>query len=274
MTLEEIRRSILAAVASDDALANSFVLKGGNALELVYKIGQRSSLDLDFSTPQDFDDAREVQARLFRALKERFASAGIEVFDEKFGPRPSNRKPGARWGGYNAEFKLIPTELHRTLAGDWDSMRRRALESGPNHERRFRIEISAFEYCEGKKAVKIDQYTCYAYTVEMVAVEKLRAICQQMPEYAQRLNPAPRARDFYDIWASVVEAPVDFSSGATHELVRHVFKAKEVELWLMSRIHEHREFHRADWPSVVNAVRTRLRRFDFYFEFVLGEVET
>lgn len=271
MDLTEIRTTIIVAVASDDYLQETLVLKGGNALELVHRIGERASLDVDFSLEGDFDSPEDVRERLFRALRDRFDSAGYVLFDEEFGPRPSNRAFGSRWGGYSAAFKLIGKESLRELGGDLDQMRRQAVESGPNHERRFRIEISAFEYCGGKQEADIQHYTCFVYSLDMIVVEKLRAICQQSPKYPQRKNPTPRARDFYDIWASVSQGGVDFSRPELHALVRTIFDAKQVGLSLIGDIHESREFHRRDWPAVVNAVRLPPRQFDFYFEFVLAE---
>lgn len=273
MTVDEIRKIIVTAIASDEQLVGLFVFKGGNALELVHKIGQRASLDMDYSIPADFDDPDEISNRLFRALRDRFDSVGLIVFDQKFGPRPTNRVPGAPWGGYTAEFKLISKELHRKLDGVLDDIRRQALENGPNQQRKFRIEISAFEYCEEKISVDFDDYTCFVYSIEMIAVEKLRAICQQSKGYSRRVHPTPRARDFYDIYAAVVDGNVDFSVSHIHELVGKIFARKEVALTLLDEIHGDREFHRGDWPSVVNAVRVKLRQFDYYFEFVLAEIE-
>ena len=48
--------------------------------------------------------------------------------------------------------------------------------------------------------MELDDYTIYVYSPTMIAIEKLRAICQQMPEYALQRRPSARARDFYDIY--------------------------------------------------------------------------
>jgi predicted nucleotidyltransferase component of viral defense system len=50
MDLEEVRRLTIIALFSDDELYEQIVLKGGNALNLVYGLSSRTSLDLDFST--------------------------------------------------------------------------------------------------------------------------------------------------------------------------------------------------------------------------------
>ena len=118
--LAEIRKLIIVSIASDDMLMERLVLKGGNALELVHHIGGRASLDLDYSMEDDFDDLGDVKERLFRALRERFDSVGMVVFDYKFETRPAtmSSEQGVTWGGYTAEFKLISRERSRALAGN------------------------------------------------------------------------------------------------------------------------------------------------------------
>jgi predicted nucleotidyltransferase component of viral defense system len=222
MELIEIRRTILTGIASDDELVDLLVLKGGNALELVHHIGERASVDLDFSLATDFDDVEDAQERLFRAIGDRFDSLGYLVFDQTFVSRPSERERGTPWGGYNAEFKIISKEVARELGNDRERMQRQAEVSGPNQQRRFKIEISAFEVTDGKIEAEVDDYVCYVYSLEMIVAEKLRAICQQSPEYGRRRHPTPRARDFYDIHSAINEGGVDLAEPRIHDLVRAV----------------------------------------------------
>ena len=44
MHLRDIRTTVIKAIFSDDILMEKLVLKGGNAIDLVYNIGARSSL--------------------------------------------------------------------------------------------------------------------------------------------------------------------------------------------------------------------------------------
>lgn len=272
--LRQIRRALLTAVASDDQLFEQLVFKGGNALELIHKIGERASLDLDFSMEGDTADAADLEVRLRRAVSDRLDSLGFLVFDWKFGPRPNTPREGfARWGGYRAEFKVIEQDLARSLRDDLDALRRRSVELGTEHRRVFQMDISKFEFCRGSATVDVDHYRLQVYTPAMIAAEKLRAICQQMPEYAQRLNPAPRPRDFYDIHAIVASAGVRL--GEEQELVRHMFDAKEVPYRLLGLISRDREraFHGQVWSVVEQAVRGEVRPFDFYFDFVCARSE-
>ncbi|HVV17387.1 MAG TPA: nucleotidyl transferase AbiEii/AbiGii toxin family protein [Polyangia bacterium] len=272
MDLLTIRRIIITAVASDDLLVDLLVLKGGNALEIVHGIGGRSSLDLDYSMEGDFEDPAAIGARLLKALRDRFDVIGVDVFDYRFVPRPSTGTPGQKWGGYSAEFKLILQTEARRLHHDIEAMRRESHLIGDATQKRvFTIEISKFEYCVGKVAATVDAFDCFVYSPAMIAAEKLRAICQQLPSYRLRRNPAPRPRDFYDIHSVVISAEVDLS--ANIGLLIEMFKAKDVALSMMSEVPSQREFHRQAWSAVENAVRVPLKPFDFYFDFVLGEID-
>src|SRR5262245_42070097 len=201
ISLDEVRRRILIAMFSDDELMDALVLKGGNALTLIYKVGQRTSIDMDFSMQTAFADLEDAERRIFSTLRREFAAIGYVVFDEAFTPKPA--QPGANqpewWGGYGVEFKLAERALFDKLSGDIASLRRQAEVLGPLQKRKFTIDISKNEFCEGKLKREVDDYTIYVYSLEMIAMEKLRAICQQMPEYALARTPTPRARDFYDI---------------------------------------------------------------------------
>jgi len=75
MDLSEIRRLVIIAMFSDDILLNQLVLKGGNALNLVYKFGARTSIDVDLSLESDFVDIEDTTERILRSLRNRFAEA-------------------------------------------------------------------------------------------------------------------------------------------------------------------------------------------------------
>jgi hypothetical protein len=276
MNLDDIRRIAIVALFSDDRLMEKLVLKGGNALSLVYGLSQRRSLDLDFSLENDFDDLQDARERLFRALRERFDSTGYVVFDEKLEPKPKidaalDEKPW--WGGYELKFKLIEKKKYGALKDRWQKMQRDALVVGPDQQRTFTVDLSKHEYTAGKVEREFDYYRIYVYSPEMIVLEKLRAICQQMPEYTHKGRGNARARDFYDIHRVITLCGIDIGSAECRSLLGHIFQAKEVPLQLLERIHHYREFHRLDWPNVQTSVSERLEEFDEYFDFVLGQVE-
>jgi predicted nucleotidyltransferase component of viral defense system len=274
MDLTQIRKTVITAIFSDDLLMNEFVLKGGNALNLVYNFGSRSSIDVDLSMEGDFENIEVLKNRLFSVLRRDFAGAGYLLFDERILEKPSSKggEDWEEWGGYQAEFKIIPKEQFRALKGDLEAIRRSAAVVSPLQARVFKIQISKFEYCAPRAKRKLENCSIYVYTPAMIAVEKLRALCQQMPEYHLVRHKRPRARDFYDIYSIVSEGAVNLGTEANLELTRNIFAAKRVPLSLIPRIPTYREFHRQDWGVVQDSVSGELQAFDFYFDFVVHQL--
>lgn len=273
MDFDQVRKVTIVALFSDDELFERLVLKGGNALSLVYRFTSRSSFDLDFSVEGDLAEIPDVQRRIFRVLRDRFDAAGFVLFDEKFETKPKTlaEHQSPMWGGYQVSFKLIDREKFEELGGRIEDIRRQSLVIGSGQRRVFTVDLSKYEYTAPKVAAELDHYTVYVYTPEMLSAEKLRAICQQMPEYPPMRHPgSPRARDFYDIHLLTTAAGVDLSKDT--DLVQHMFAAKDVPLNLLAKVGDYREFHRPDWPSVVASVGQPLEEFDFYFDFVLREI--
>ncbi len=276
--LDWLRRQFVIALALDDDLFELLVLKGGNALNLLHQVGLRASLDIDYSLEDDVDGLDEFGAKLENALKRHLESQGLLVLDWKFSPRPSTPSDGAdpSWGGYEAVFKVIEAELFSELDDDLDKARRQAwgITSSGGAPRSFRFEFSKFEYCAGAKEYTVDGVAVRVYPLAMIAVEKLRSLCQQMKECGQRDNPASRARDFYDIHAVVTEGGVNLTSETNRELLRAVFKAKAVPLSLLGKLDEYREFHRGSWDAVEATIPAdRNRDYDFYVDYVLRIIE-
>lgn len=88
--VNRIKRITLIAMASDDELVETLVLKGGNAIELAYfstasKIS-RTSYDLDYSIENgDFTEPEEeIALRLKSTLERTFMEHGFVVIDFKF----------------------------------------------------------------------------------------------------------------------------------------------------------------------------------------------
>jgi len=172
-----------------------------------------------------------------------------------------------------ASFKVMEKEKHKALKGTKEALRRDSLVIGPGSQRVFTIDLSKYEYVDGKIEMELNDYAIYVYSPAMMAIEKLRAICQQMPEYALQRHPSARARDFYDIHLIVSLTSANLNSQESLELVRHIFAAKEVPLMLLGRIKDQREFHRPDWDSVkISSNNPSLAGFDDYFDSVVGHV--
>ena len=98
LDFQAVRRIAITAPFSDDFLFEKVVLRGGNAISLALGLGDRTSLDLDFSIENDFEDIEDVRRRISEALLRRFGSAGYVVFDFKFEPKPKELREGASPG--------------------------------------------------------------------------------------------------------------------------------------------------------------------------------
>jgi hypothetical protein len=185
----EIRRAVIVALFSDDVLFNHLVLKGGNALNLVHGIGTRTSLDIDFSMDSDFADIDEARERIFRALRDRMESLGLVVFDEQFVAEPSRASIAGndKWGGYQIKFKVMERTKYAAMSGQPSKRQIDAQVIGPAQQRIFKIQISKWEYCEPKQETEVDSFAIYVYPAVLIAIEKLRAVCQQMPVYCSPL---------------------------------------------------------------------------------------
>jgi len=267
--LRKVRIAAIVALASDDFLASILVLKGGQALDLVHEIGSRSSLDIDYSLSKTLYEFAELALKAESALRVRFDDLGYELFDFRLDPRHSE----AEVLGAEINFKLIERTQAQEMGNDLERMRRESLVVSKNQRRKLEIQLSLNELCtEDCETVVLDGIDLKVYRPRLIAIEKLRALCQQLPEYKLRANKTPRARDFYDIVAIQETTDLDFADPETQSLVRRVFAIKHVPLEFIGALKESREFHRPDWQSVIDSVpkSISLEPFDFYFERTLS----
>ena len=278
--VERVKRCALKGMASADALHNVIVLKGGNAIDLVHHRGTRSSIDLDFSIAADFSNLESVIGILEENIAREFRSEmKLRVFDFSMIPKPKELSGDVAdfWGGYLVEFKLSTEEMFEQYEADIEALRRNAIPVTLAGQRKFKIEISKYEFCEPKRLYELDGGVfLYAYTEAMIVAEKLRAVCQQMTEYApivRRSNRpgAPRARDFFDIYGLVSLGLVNPDSQDFHDLLVKTFNVKRVPLAFLKKVGDYREFHRSDFQRVKDSLKRgdAGEDFDFYFDFVL-----
>lgn len=273
----QIKHLAIIALFSDNDLLDMLVLKGGTALEF-FDLEHRLSIDLDFSISGKFkQDLSTIRERIEAGLQDTFRQAGYIVFDVRFRERPKRLSPDLAdfWGGYILEFKVIERERYDQLSDRIDSLRRNATVIGPLNKRTFSIEISKYEYCEYKQENELNGFTIYIYPPPMLVCEKIRAICQQMPEYGKIVRSptrTARARDFYDIYILNERCRIDITSEKNIDLMKKIFASKRVPLSLISKISETREFHRDDFISVKATVgdMVTVNDFDFYFDFVVS----
>jgi len=273
LSLDDVRRRTIVALAADDLLGEMLVLKGGNALRLVHGIGGRASLDLDYSIEGDLDSAEDIRLRIEAALQREFRILAHEVFDVKMRAKPrivpaADERP--TWGGWAVEFKLISRERYQSFPHQPAKLRDYA-ETLYAERKAFQIDISKCEYVEPAAEVRYEGYPLRVYSLAMIVFEKMRAICQQMSGYSYVAHPKPRPRDFVDICAVLDKHQRDVLDA--QGLVASIFAQKEVPLEWLQRIESERAFHASGWNSVSAELGTG-QSFDYYFDRVIQFVET
>ena len=264
-----IRKIALIGIFSNDQLTERLVFKGGSALELVYKLTSRASIDIDFSIEDDFseDEIQEIEATLKEAILSRLKEEGYFLFDFSFTKRPEKIRPGTPpfWGGYNVEFKVVDIKVAESLDYNINKLRQRSLIATPSQGKKFLIEISKHEYCKETTYGDLEGYKISVYTLRAIMFEKLRAICQQMKEYPHMSTPSPRPRDFYDIRKIMEFEKINQNLSAEDvEIVKAIFAKKEVPIELLGSIGEYKGFHGQALESLIATLIPEERKsFDF-----------
>lgn len=276
--LDRIKRAGIVAMVSDDDLMEKLVLKGGNAMDIVHRISSRASIDLDFSMRDDFN-LEDVQPKIENALKSTFDHEGYFAFDVRLSIRPGKlpEELSAFWGGYLVEFKLISKQRAKEARYDFEIMRREAVRLGQGTK--FTIDISRYEYVEDKVECELDGYRVFVYSPEMIVCEKLRAICQQMPQYGEVIQRTSlgnqRARDFVDIEVLVRQCRVDLKTDRAKHIVSEMFAMKRVPIGYLGLVSSTRQFHELGFEGVKAAIKpgVQINSFDYYFDFVVNECD-
>ena len=284
--VNKIKRIALIAIASDDELVETLVLKGGNAIDLAYKPKidtiSRTSYDLDYSIEDgDFcEDEITISKRIEATLTQTFLESDFVIIDYKFSNKPKEIREEVAdfWGGYNVTFKVIDKKLYDKNFDNPSTLTRSSIAVGHKNSTVFELEFSKFEHVGQKKAIEVDGYKIYVYTPEMIVFEKIRAICQQIPAYKEVIasfNPRARARDFYDIHLIMEMHEIDPSTKENLELIQHIFQAKKVPTSFIKQIRNNKNIHVDNWQSVKDTISPyeELLDFDYYFNFVLQKFE-
>ncbi|KAA2221412.1 MULTISPECIES: nucleotidyl transferase AbiEii/AbiGii toxin family protein [Chryseobacterium] len=271
MDINKIKMLTLRALMSEEFLMHSLVLKGGNALQLAYEITNRGSIDIDFSVEREFteEEIKKMPIVLDMILDRVFRKENLKAFDIKFELKPKNNVI-PEWKGYIILFKLIELDKFIEFGDDIDSIRRNAISVHDNSSTQYSVDISAYEYVETATTKEVEGILLRVYTLEMILLEKIRALCQTMPEYKEIVPSAKekqRARDVYDIYTIYSQAELNLEE----DILREIFKAKQVPLSLINKLESLREHNRDDWNRVIQTVSAdeELKEYDFYFDELL-----
>lgn len=268
--INEVIELVLVSIYSEDILSKNLYLKGGQALRIKEKILNRFSSDADFSTPDKIDNVDLFFETLNSSLSSNFYRNGYYVFDFKSVRRPKilkSESPGF-WGGWSVEFKITQNS-NRQLPKD--VLSRTALIPTGSQSPKITIDISEYEYCKGIEKLKIKGVIVKAYSRALLLTEKIRAICQQHPDYPHKKLDI-RARDFYDIerlWIkSIKESNTENFIKEMRSHIKPVLKAKDVDFSIIHKIFDvdFLETQKVGWPQVQTTVIGEIQDFDYYVE--------
>lgn len=267
MNINDVINEAIIAIYESKQLADLLILKGGSAMRLFDKQNTRLSIDADFSIENKLADSESVFNTMRQHLVSRFKTHDLHLIDFTAQKKPKRRQQGFPewWGGWSCEFKLVDKEYN---ALPLETMRRYALVPAGANSPKIKIDLSEYEYCGIPRTAMLKGITIRAYSREMLVLEKLRAICQQHPEYPYRQQAKNRARDFYDIYYLVTDATNRFIQYCKDHL-ETVFNSKEVPLHILGALWNDDSFidgFRRGFTQVKDTVSEPLQEFDFYLE--------
>ena len=265
MKIEEVITQTIIAIYSTPLPSETLFLKGGSAMRLFDNLTSRLSIDADFSVHTDIDNESKFFQDLKSSVGARFRKEGFDIIDFKWEKKPKKipAKYPNWWGGWLCEFKLVAFQ-HRGKA--IETKRRNALIPDEANSSKVTVEISKHEYCGKKRTKTIQGVKIFGYSRELLVLEKIRAICQQHPDYKYRSSKS-RARDFYDIFELTANIGDGFKSRCSSEIEK-VFHAKEVPLKILASLWD-ADFideQRQGFDAVKDTVSGEIHDFDVYVE--------
>ncbi|UYB50357.1 nucleotidyl transferase AbiEii/AbiGii toxin family protein (plasmid) [Lysinibacillus capsici] len=152
------------------------------------------------------------------------------------------------------------------------------------NKKKIEIDISLEEYTEPRIAMEIEEYTIYLYSPLMIVYEKIRALCQQLPDYPLASKEKTRARDLYDIYSAISVMLKKNDEDLRQEILnpknlyilQEMFAAKDVSYDLMKKIRDYKEELKRDYedrvvPQIPND--ESVPDFEFLFEYNLEIIE-
>ncbi len=269
MKIEAVIDEVVIAIYESPNLAKLLILKGGSAMRMFDEQNARLSIDADFSIEDVLKDADPAFREMENCFTTRFSTHGFDLIDFKAAKKPKKLRRGFPewWGGRACEFKLVEKK-HRKKS--LETRRRNALIPEGANSPKIQIDLSEHEYCGKQRTKTIHGTKIRAYSREMLVLEKLRAMCQQHPDYMYRQQTKNRARDFYDISALTEDTSDEFIRRCQYHL-KAVFDAKEVPLWILRALWDDDAFideFRLGFDQVKNTVRGELDDFSIYLEHV------
>lgn len=280
---EDIRDIVLTSIFGNDDLYDKLTLKGGNALAL-QGVNVRASQDLDFSISHGINLDQQTYEPIFEdSLSNGFNTKGYKVINFSFIPKPPKKRLNAPekgsltdsssiiWGGYHIKFGIIKYDLYNELVQKKANNIGAHAETIGKNKKLIEIDISKDEYTKNREKKDLNGFTIYIYTPLMIVYEKVRASCQQLPQY--RINgQKERARDLFDIYELTSTNPSlleQVTSKNNIDILIRMFEIKLVKFKLLTKLDSYTEQLRSDYENnVIPQIKTAEKpSFDFLMDY-------
>lgn len=286
MDQEQIRNIVITSIFSNDVLLNKLTLKGGHALEL-QGVNVRASQDIDLAISHNIKFTKEENEPLFReSLTAGFAEVGYQVVNFTFNVRPRHKNKiiedyehqsklqDVVWGGYHIRFGIMPQKRYITLKNDHVENIGAHADTTWGNKKNIEIDLSKDEYTEPREETDLEGYTIYLYTPIMIVYEKIRASCQQLPQYKIG-STKERARDLFDIYELLIhndDLHDQMLSPDSIYILKEMFKLKDVDFSLLLQINSYKKELFNDYQNnVLPQIRNEKDKQDFKFIFNFAE---
>lgn len=284
MNQEQIRNIVITSIFSNDILLDKLTLKGGNALAF-QGVTDRASQDIDFAITEGVNfNCEKYGPMIKKSLVDGFAAAGYEVINFKLDVRPQKRSKvidqysskinfeDIVWGGYHIKFGIIQKEKYESLIENHVENIGAHAETTWENKKNIEIDLSKEEYTDPREEKELDGYTIYIYTPIMLVYEKIRASCQQLPQYTIG-NSKERARDLSDIYGIIIQTDNLYEQILDPKniyILKKMFILKGVDFKLLTELNSYKEELAKDYKSnVLPQIHSDKNKqgFDFIFSF-------
>lgn len=286
MDQEQIRNIVITSIFSNDVLLSKLTLKGGHALEL-QGVNVRASQDIDLAISHNIKFTKEENEPLFRdSLTAGFAEVGYQVVNFTFNVRPRHKNKiiedyehqsnlqDVVWGGYHIKFGIMPQKRYIALENDHVENIGAHADTTWGNKKNIEIDLSKDEYTEPREEKDLEGYTIYLYTPIMIIYEKIRASCQQLPQYKIG-STKERARDLFDIYELLIHNDDLYEQMLNPEniyILKKMFKLKSVDFNLLLQINSYKKELFNDYQNnVLPQIRNEKDKQDFDFIFNFAE---
>lgn len=272
INIEDIIEATIYGLYHDSVFTNDILIKGGQAIRIKENIRQRLSIDIDASVKGAVPDPDIFFMRFKKSLDKQFNKFNLVVIDFERTKRPKKPHPDSPWfwTGWRVTFKLKEKGTKMAIVPDGSATPK------------IIVDLSEYEYCDDFEVMELkikgtsEKISTYWYSTAMLVIEKIRAICQQHPDYPLRqTTTTSRARDFYDI-ANLIEKKIKNQEMPAFrkkcaELIDPIFDAKEVDKEIIKKIFEPNFIAEMSkgWPMVLKTIPTADREeFEVYVDIL------